>query len=225
MLKESQISSNLDQSLDRTYVFEFAGMPKSGKTTILDVVSHYLKRSGYPVREFHGGGRYVEIDKNNPQALNLVLTTRAIEYLLLSLERYKDDPRIILMDRGVFDKSVFTISYFNEGKLSRDEADALTNFLMIPRLVESIDGVFPFITTPELSLEREYRNKLIHQEGRVMNYSMLSKLREATITQAQTLANKYRYIQIVDTGALDGNITQTATLVIDGIKRVMNMDL
>ena len=30
-------------------------MPKSGKTTVMDVISHYLRREGLPVAEFHGG--------------------------------------------------------------------------------------------------------------------------------------------------------------------------
>src|SRR5579872_1527444 len=46
------------RQLDRSYIFEFAGMPQGGKTSVKEILAHYLKRMEYPVVEFNGGSRY-----------------------------------------------------------------------------------------------------------------------------------------------------------------------
>ena len=87
---------------------EFSGMPKSGKTTIGDILSHSLKRSNITVKDYHGGGRYSPIEKKNLPSLNLWLANSAIQYILETKEiEYKKDT-IHLLDRGLFDRCVFT---------------------------------------------------------------------------------------------------------------------
>ena len=46
------------QQLQRSYIFEFAGMPQSGKSVVREILAHYLKRMEYPLEEFNGGSRY-----------------------------------------------------------------------------------------------------------------------------------------------------------------------
>jgi len=46
------------QQLQRSYIFEFAGMPQSGKTVVRGILAHYFKRMEYPLVEFNGGSRY-----------------------------------------------------------------------------------------------------------------------------------------------------------------------
>ena len=44
--------------LKRDYFFEFAGMPKAGKSTIVDIVAEYLKGEGIFIHIFYGGSEY-----------------------------------------------------------------------------------------------------------------------------------------------------------------------
>ena len=91
------------------------------------------------------------------------------------------------MDRGIFDRCIFTNSLLEMGKISEHEGTALSNFLTLPRFVKGVDGVFLFITTPELSISREYKGRLVQQSGRVMNTDFLSELRRASLEEFQKM--------------------------------------
>lgn len=99
----------LSTMLDRHVIIEFAGIPKSGKTTILDVVSHYLRRQRVPIAEHHGGGRYAPLGKENLGKLNLYLACEAVRYVV-STSQDGLSPRVHLLDRGIVDRLIFTRS-------------------------------------------------------------------------------------------------------------------
>ena len=203
--------------LTRDYFFEFAGMPKSGKTTIFDIVSHYLKRSGIKIEEYHGGGRYSPIDKSALASLNMFLGGRSVEFILVSTEREKIGHRIFLMDRGVYDRCIFTIALQRMGKISLQETETTLNYLTLPRIVQRIDGVFLFVTDPEISISREYKNKLVEQKGRVMNTEFLEILRAISLSETQEIQQSFSGVQIIDTKELDGKLIDCARLVSDSI--------
>jgi hypothetical protein len=208
-------------AIARDYFFEFAGMPKSGKSTVADVVVHFFKRTGTPVTEFHGGGRYVPIDKKARGSLNLVIACRTAEYLVTQSEREVVTPRIYLLDRGPFDCCVFTTALVESGTISREEAASVESLLTVPRIAGRIDGVFAFITTPALSLSREASHKLSVGAGRVMNESTLARLRNTTRNAVET-ATAFQPATLIDPGAADGDIAECARFVIERMKARMN---
>src|ERR1043165_5333867 len=104
-------------------------MPKSGKTTIFNIVNHYLKRQGYLIEEFHGGGRYSPIDKSAITSLNIYLACRAVDFILISSAKEKVHHRVYLMDRGLFDRMLFTRALELMEKIDRSEAEAISHFL------------------------------------------------------------------------------------------------
>ena len=130
--------------MTRDYFFEFAGMPKSGKTTVCDIVVHFLKRKGLRVSEYHGGGRYVRIDKSSLTSLNLYLAIKAVEFVVTNVEREKTQYRVFVMDRGLFDRRVFTRTLLDLKRIDSSEASTISNFLGMPKLTDYIDGVFLF---------------------------------------------------------------------------------
>src|SRR6185436_13046244 len=103
--------------LTTDHFVEFAGMPKSGKTTVLDIVSHHLRRSGILLNEFHGGGRYAPIDKSSLPALNMYLGGEAVAFILTRAHREKAVNRLFLLDRGIVDRCIFTRALAALGKL------------------------------------------------------------------------------------------------------------
>jgi hypothetical protein len=209
--------------MTRDYFFEFAGMPKSGKTTICDIVVHFLKRSGFRVTEYHGGGRYAPIDKSSLPALNLYLAVKAVEFLVTNVEREKVQHRIFMMDRGLFDRRVFTRTLLNLKKIDAAEATVVSGFLGLPRLIDQIDGVFLFLTRPELSLAREYKNKLVEGPGRVMNECFLAALRTATEVETAEWQKSAKHVRVIDTSAEDGNVLGCSRIVADDISRIVGM--
>ncbi|MDR1993242.1 MAG: hypothetical protein LBQ98_07110 [Nitrososphaerota archaeon] len=162
--------------LDRSYFFEFSGMPKSGKTTVIESVKHFFRRSGYPVKNFRGYDSHVAIDKSNARELNLILAARAVSYVAMySVADCKAS--LHFLDRGLFDRTVFTEISRKQGEISDDEAEVLTRFLLLKQNLKHIDGLFVFVVEPNISLMREYSGTLIQAPGRVMNNDYLENFK------------------------------------------------
>jgi len=208
--------------LPRNIVVEFAGMPKSGKTTVMDVVSHYLRRSGLPVAEFHGGGRYAPLGKGDLGRLNLYLACEVVRYCL-SIHAESAPSRIYLLDRGLVDRTLFTDALAAMNRISREHADIIKQLFACPELEDGEDICFVFSTTPQISLARESENKLTASTGRVMNDSFLVALRTAAVGFLDK-NNRTRYarkIVGVDTTLNDGAVKITAHEVLAELSKTL----
>jgi hypothetical protein len=75
--------------------------------------------------------------------------------------------------------------------------------------------VFAFTTSPALSLRREYANKLVEREGRVMNNDRLDRLRRLTREAVTDLREHFAAITEVDTERADGDPVGTARAIVD----------
>jgi hypothetical protein len=186
-------------------------MPKSGKTTVLDTVAHYLRRHGLQVAEFHGGGRYAPIDKAHLAELNIYLACEAVRYIV-AVGLAQQTPRVHLMDRGVVDRVIFTEALGLLNRLSDQQREYLGRFLLLPEVVSRLDHVFVFVTSSELSMSRESSKRLTEKDGRVMNNPLLNELRTSadTVLSSSTLPVS---VTRVDTQAMDGDERGTALMV------------
>jgi thymidylate kinase len=195
-------------------ILEFAGMPKSGKTTILEIVRHELRRREGRIIDFHGGGRYAPIDKDFLPELNTYLALEAVRFILELKTQVSPHDRIGLMDRGIFDRLIFTEALKMRGAISETEAEATSNFLIMRRLCTSVDFVFVFQTTPELSIQREAQGKLSPRRGRIMNADALVALRAAIDRTTEKYQSKFSNVSLVDTAMLNGRVTETAQMIV-----------
>lgn len=202
-------------TLRRDIVVEFSGMPKSGKTTTLDIVAHYLKRSGVPVSEFHGGGRYAPLGKSDQGKLNLYLACEAVRRVVTVGATPGAHPRLYLLDRGLLDRYIFTCALKNLGRLTDAHHTAIASFFSAPELERQIDLAFVFTTSSTISLARENKNSLTTDSGRVMNTTMLDALREAALETLRPKPPTYvKAICHIDTTATDGDVRNTARTVL-----------
>ena len=201
--------------LSQSLRIEFAGLPKSGKSTVMDVVSHYLRRMGLPVKEFHGGGRYAPIGKNELGRLNLYLACEAVRYCLATHEE-DSAPRLHLLDRGLVDRVIFTRALHAMKRVSTAHADSIERLVATPDLRDEIGLCFVFTASPQLSLRRESANRLTGNQGRVMNYTFLTHLRTAALDLLDEHPRTECAQQLVpiDTETADGQVTDTAQHVL-----------
>lgn len=203
------------QEIKRDFIFEFAGMPKSGKTTVLRIIMSFLKANGYSVSEyeFHGGGHYAPIDKKDIGSLNLFLAANAIEALMVFSAGEKKYPRVFFLDRGIFDRCIWTKVLIEKNDIASSEGDAMLNFLTMPQLADRLDGVFLFVTSPELSLRREAKNTLLPRTGRIMNDPFLTTLRTVSLDLAREFHDRFRNMCVIDTEQSDEQIKLTSEQV------------
>ncbi len=219
------------QQLQRNYIFEFAGMPQSGKTVVREILAHYLKRMEYPLVEFNGGSRYsgFPIYRMPIGQLNERLAQNIESFMRTTLEKQNSEHNIYLLDRGVIDRCIFTDALLRDNQVSQEQAEKVYQFLAAPEFLEKLDGVFIFVTSPETALDREYEGKLVEREkvrsqGDVMNEQFLSKMHSAA-EEWNNRVNRpgsgyyVKYANLVDTSSKDTDMQKVALDVFASIKK------
>ena len=218
--------------LERSYVFEFAGMPQSGKTVVREILAHYLKRMEYPLVEFNGGSRNsgFPIYRMPIGQLNERLAQNIESFMHTTLEKQNSEHNIYLLDRGIIDRCIFTDALVRDNQVSPETAKRIYNFLATPEFLEKLDGVFIFVTSPETALYREYEGKLVEREqvrsqGDVMNEQFLREMRSAA-EEWNTRINRpgsgyyVKYTNLVDTSSKNTNMQKVALDVFANIQRL-----
>jgi len=220
------------QQLQRSYVFEFAGMPQSGKTVVREILAHYLKRMEYPLVEFNGGSRYsgFPIYHMPIGQLNEELALNIERFMHKILERQNSEHTIYLLDRGIIDRCIFTDTLVRNNYVSQEQAKKIYQFLTAPQFLEMLDGVFIFMTSPETALNREYEGKLVEREkvrsqGDVMNEPFLREMRlaaEEWYERVDKPRSSYyvKYTRLIDTTSKNTNMRQIALDVFTSIQRL-----
>jgi len=218
------------RQLDRNYIFEFAGMPQGGKTSVKETLAHYLKRMEYPVVEFNGGSRYprLPIYRMPIGELNSALAQNIESFVLSITEKQGPDHNIYLLDRGLIDRCIFTKALALDKKISQEQEERLYKSLTSPVLLDKLDGVFIFITSPETALKREYASKLVERknvrfQGDAMNEHFLHEMRIAAdewYTLLNTQTNSHvKYVERIDTTPIETDMKKVAEYVFDRISK------
>src|SRR6266571_1929464 len=217
------------QRLQRSYIFEFAGMPQSGKTSVKEILAHYLKRMEYPLAEYNGGSRYsrLPIYRMPIEQLNERLAQEIGNFVRSIVEGQNSDHNIYLLDRGLIDRCIFTDTLVRDGKVSQEQAKEIYEALTIPEFLERLDGVFILVTSPDTALDREYTGKLVEREdvrsqGDVMNERFLREMREAAgewYREVNKRRNGLTYVEFIDTTSIDTDTRNVARYVFDGISK------
>ena len=187
-------------SVDRPLFVEFAGTPKSGKSTCIDSVQHFFKRVGYKVLAPTEGAskRTPYYLKQNWVCFNAWSATYALTHILEG--KYGSDQyHIAILDRGLFDALAWFELLKASGDISNLDCETIQNFLLIEHWQGMIDVVFLFETDPETSMIRENRDQLIDEPGQAMNEATLSQLNGAYSTVREKYADRFSTFQTVNT--------------------------
>ena len=194
----------------RPLFIEFAGTPKSGKSTCIDTVNHFFRRLGYKVLAPTEGAskRTPYYLKGNLVAFNAWSATYALTHILEG--RFGSDQyQLVIMDRGLFDALAWFELLRQKCDITSEELSAIHNFLLVDHWRKLVDMIFLFQTDPCTSLERENDNKLIQEPGRTMNPAFLNDLNAAYDRTKQQYADKFSHFHSVDTRK--GASTQQST--------------
>ena len=169
-----------DALSERPLFVEFSGTPKSGKSTCIDIVAHFFRRTDYKVLAPTEGAskRTPYYLKNDLVAFNTWSASYALMHVLEGLHG-SDKYHLAILDRGLFDALAWFELLSVEDQITAQDRDTVHNFLRIPTWRSVIDMVLLFKTDAETSLEREHRDKLIEEPGRAMNPEFIQKLNVA----------------------------------------------
>ncbi len=184
----------------RPLFVEFAGSPKSGKSTCIDIVSHFFKRLDYRILAPTEGA-----SKRTPYYLKrdlVAFNTWSASYALTHIiegQHHSDPYDIAILDRGLFDALAWFEKLQADNKISLQDKSRIHQFLLIDRWRSLIDLVFLFQADPKTSLERELRDKLITEEGMAMNETFLSSLGTAYAEVQDQYRQQFKKLHVIDT--------------------------
>ena len=179
-------------------IVEFAGLPRSGKSSVIEVARDYFLRSGLQLRMTGEAARTCPFGSDHRveiacwtanQALNSVLAAR------FSLPREV----LVLQDRGLFDALAFFRLLLDEGIIRTDTLAEFSSYFASTRWARLVDLVILFDVSPEVALERDMAARLSAGEGTITNRSTLPKLAEAYDWAAEHYSDVFPRIERVDT--------------------------
>ena len=170
-------------------VIEFAGMPRSGKTTALEIMESVLKKERKRIRVLYEGARISPLDKSDRYNYNAWSFHNTVNRIL---EARLDGYDFILVDRGVLDHAAFLEAIANEcqGKDIGLTQKYYLGFLGIQ------DSEILFDVDPQEAIRREGKNKPFL--GRVFSYPFLQFLQESYISMGGKVERNGREIMRID---------------------------
>ena len=160
-------------------IVEFAGSPKSGKSTTIDVLTHFFKRMKFKVRAPTEGA-----SKRTPYHLRrdlVAFNSYTLNYAISELlDAYYniDQPDLVILDRGPFDSLAWLKLLRNKGELEAEAFEKMRAFALLPLWTNLISRIYLFSCDPDVSLDRENSAKLTRRSGTAMNTEMLTTLRD-----------------------------------------------
>src|SRR5579872_6446963 len=131
---ETQIASirhHLLLDKRRPFIVEFAGTPKSGKTTTINALHQLLKRNDVTVRTFQERASVAPLVDKGTAFFNTWVTCATLNGVIEALEDEKLD--VLILDRGLFDGLVWIDWQEKTHRVSSQEAKQFRRFVLTPR--------------------------------------------------------------------------------------------
>ncbi|MCK4343193.1 MAG: NUDIX domain-containing protein [Phycisphaerae bacterium] len=200
--KEAFKKLKSDESEVRLPLFiEFAGSPKSGKSTIIGTIAHFFRRQKVCVAQPVEGAslRTPEPLKDDWLAFNAWSGCYALQNILVDC--FLDPPvDLVLLDRGLFD-IVGWMQFLatEQRRITEEDRQKVVDFFSLDLWRRRENAVFLFTADHKTSLARETDDKLCTAGGGVMNAQTLAQLQKAYTKAASDLDTAFARLYNVDT--------------------------
>ncbi len=216
-----------DSEVRLPLIVEFSGSPKSGKSSIINILVHLFKRLGADVAAPAEGAslRTPPGLRDDWLSFNAWSGCYALQNILIDC--HENPPyQLVILDRGLFDVAGWMEFLFHaQQRITEQERDAITGFFNLDAWMRRENIVFLFTADHETSLARERHSKLIDEAGSVMNKDTLKQLQDAYQTAAQSFdggtAPKVFHVDTSDIGASRVDFQQVAYVVADAVTKLI----
>jgi predicted NUDIX family phosphoesterase len=182
----------------RPLVIEFAGTPKSGKSTSVEAVRHFLSRHGFRVHVLAERAAVCPIPMKGHLFFNTWCATSMLAELLANIET---DTDVILVDRGIFDALVWLTLQQKRGELNASEVTAIEGFLLLERWRSLVDLAVVMSVPADQALARENAQRITAKGGSIMNPDVLTAITAAVSDSIDRYGSYFRGVLPHSTGA------------------------
>ena len=138
-------------------VFEFAGVPKAGKTSTLGALQAFLKRCGFRVEVVVERASVCPIRDKKHANFNVWTACTTLAQILEKTQNppRPEDPHILILDRGLFDSICWLSMMEHLERIRPDERKIIERFLKIDDWRDRISAVFVMTVNPADAMMRE----------------------------------------------------------------------
>ncbi len=230
--RADDIRARFDENARRPVVIEFAGMPKAGKTTIVNEIHRFLKRCGFRTKVIAEKASICPVRDKKDASFNIWTVCQTLSDLLVDTQSppHAGDPEIVIIDRGIFDAVSWLRLLERLRRLQADERNAIERFVLLGDWRKRISQVFVLTVDPDEALAREEGLIPISVLGSIMNREVLAQTRDNVLKCADDLEAQFN-IKIIDTsGKETAEIARRiAGLVLDAVdnhldERILSLD-
>jgi thymidylate kinase len=164
-------------------IIEFAGLPRSGKSTSIDAARDYFSRHGITVRVAGEAAHLCPFGSQHRVEIACWAANWALN-IVLEASLSTDPQMLTLQDRGLFDALAFFRLLWKEGFISEDNLSSFESYFADQRWTKHVDLVILFDAEPGEVLKRDIAMHLARQlhtkdlPGVITNESTLQTLRE-----------------------------------------------
>ena len=166
-------------TLSKSFVIEFSGTPRTGKTTTINNLYDFFKKGGFNtaiIEEFTTSRYYKEVFKQKYKDASSTESNMAIiEEVTRQLEEaLNSDKEIILIDRSINDRQIWNYRRYIRGDMpeelyqeAREKYSAISSKL--------IDFLVVTYAEPLTSLKRDYNSSLALEKRNFLNIDNLNE--------------------------------------------------
>jgi hypothetical protein len=161
------------QILDRPFMLELFGTPKSGKSTMKEMIRHFFRRQGWKVSAPTEGAEVVELPRAEP-----IYNFQTGEYALGEARKryFNRGFHLIIFDRAIMDVVMRMEYYLSKGVISAEQRQIIEGYYLLPWNASMFDMHICLVASPEVAIKRELARALSKKHGETMNPQTLSGL-------------------------------------------------
>ena len=179
---------------NKTYVIEFTGTPRTGKTTLMNNLYDFFKKGGFTtstLEEFTTSKRYKkDIYPRLKNEYKSVINTEIPKYVLEDLNtEVSKNYDIILVDRSLFDRMIWMDRLYNKNGVTKEEYDNYIN-KYTPLIKNKINIVLGLYTDSLTSLKRDYSANISLEKRTFLNEKNINEYNNSLVNMKE-LSSKF----------------------------------
>lgn len=204
LVEQWQAARAPETSEPRALVIEFAGMPKAGKSSVIETLRHFfshgpkmsaggrnngddahaIKKDGFVVYTPAEGVslRTPNYLKNDPLDYNTWAGAYAIQELLQARHDYFND--IVILDRGPWDAGCW-LKYW--AKQTGSDSEVVADFFQLKRWIVLADLHVVLTVNPREAAARERKSRLVAHRGPSSNVGLMNTMRQIYLDSFEAL--------------------------------------
>jgi thymidylate kinase len=179
-------------------IVEFAGLPRSGKSSCIEVVRDYFLRSGHSVSLIGEKARTCPFSAHNRVEFASWTANHALSSVLEASFSI-DKKSLALQDRGLFDALAFLKLLELDSKASNDMLADFMSYFANPRWTMLVNLVIIFDIPPEVAIARDFAYQLNSRPGIITNITTMKNLSLAYDYVIKQFGKNFPQIERIDT--------------------------